>query len=108
MDEADRRHLAISARMEGLSAIARNIGKKRKVSEMELIALCTFAEIGMLHVFELTGATETAAAADDIRSIIEGIRSRFGESGGLPNFVNCVGATLRNPRFSRYIVRETS
>jgi hypothetical protein len=109
MDEAQRKHVAITAHMEGKSVVARNTGKKHKVSEFELVTLCNLAEIGMLTVFAgLDGEMGDNAAncaekqADVIR---ESMQSADGKRDGLMVLTEACAAILRSDRFSRYILQ---
>lgn len=107
MDE--RKFIAMTARMDGGRSIAARIGRKKYVSEMELIALCNFARIGLMSVFsELDGEAGTAAAME--RELLKNaIQRQFsGETGldGLNMLAECCTAILAGERFGKYIVER--
>lgn len=100
-----KRMLAITAAMEGQQTVLRNIGKKVKVSQMELICLCTFAEIGIMSVFsELEGEAGEKAAAE-LDALMDAIRKHFAAHGqdGLNRLMRSTVALLRSPKFHQYI-----
>jgi hypothetical protein len=102
-----QKHIAMTARMDGKRAIAGRIGRKRKVSEMELVALCTFARVGMMSVFSsLEGETGEMAYAELVR-LTDAIEETFSEDGkadGLDRLAECCAALLGGERLGKYVV----
>ncbi len=100
----DNEHVRMTAKMEGEESIVRNIGHKVKVSEMELICLANFAEIGVLAIFsELDGPTGVSAGKELIAHIA-GIQRDF---KSLTNLQASTVAMLRG-RFFKYLVEKES
>lgn len=102
------KRVAMTARMEGESVVVRNIGKKRKVSEMELVALCNLAEFGLLSAFsELDGESGELAARERDR-LKKTIHQAFSVDGcdGFNKLSQACVAILRTPRFEKYIFRD--
>lgn len=105
MDE--RKMIAMDAAMEGESTIIRNIGRKVKVSEMELIALCNVARLGCLSAFSaLDGEVGERASAEmdcfltDLQTFFEKDR----KGNGVHRIVQSCVAMLGQERFNKYIV----
>lgn len=106
MRRKQQKALAISARMEGEEAVLRSIGKKRKVSEMELVTLCTFAQIGLLSVFSGLDDQVGRDASKQYESLIEHVRVEFGSAGdpnGLNRLATSLAAILGGERLGRYV-----
>ncbi len=106
MDEA--KMVAITARMEGHCVVVKNIGKKVKVSEMELVTLCNFAELGLMSVFSELDGESGELAAQERNKLKEILRQAFNADGddGLDRLSNACAAMLRSPRFEKYIFRD--
>ena len=104
----EREFVGMTARMDGERVIAKNIGGKRKVSEMELVAICTFARVGLLSVFSnLEGETGEQAESEMAR-LIEQIRIEFGADknrDGLMLLATTCAAILGGERLGRYVVQ---
>jgi hypothetical protein len=106
MDE--RKRIAMTAHMDGLRSIAGRIGGKQKLSGMELVALCNFAQLGLLAVFsELDGENGEKATAD-LERLVDGIRRHLGTPGnldGLERLAACCAAILGGDRLGKYVWR---
>lgn len=103
----DPKMVRMTAAMEGESVIVRNIGRRRTVSEMELIVLCNFARLELLSEFaKLGGEVGTRAAAnyDVIIKLIQETFSGGSKSDGLERLATSCAAILNQPRFKSYIV----
>ena len=107
MDDGRKKMLRVTAEMEGQSVIVRNLGRKVKLSQMELICLCNFAKLGLLDVFsELDGHAGHQAAAE-IDLLREAIRRTFANKvnpDGLARLGQSCVAILSEPRLARYII----
>ena len=100
---------AINARMEGESVIVRNIGEKRKVSEMELTVLCNLAHLFCLMEFAVMAEDEdlvykTAAAAERFEASIRRTFAKDGDDDGLYRLMCSCQAILAGDRLARYLV----
>ena len=103
----ERRVRAVAARMDAHAAVARSMGKKVEVSEMELIAICSMANLGTLSVFSaLEGDTGETASAE-MEATIAAIREHFQKIGydGLNRAVQACVAILGQDRLARYVIR---
>lgn len=109
MNQDDQKMIAITARMEGEQTVVSAIGKKVKVSQMELVCLVNFAEIGLMSVFAgLEGAMGDEASAD-LNKTLQAIRVAFGKNGaddGLSRLSQSAAALLRSEKFSKYLARN--
>lgn len=107
MNEDERKMMAIGAHLEGESALARNCGKKHKISDMELFALCNLAHLGCLSVYsELDGDIGLRAKAERDR-FLDTIRSSLTDDGsGISRLVQCGVAILGQERLGQYVLRE--
>ena len=105
MDEEKCQMLRMTAQMDGEAAIVANIGKKVQVSEMELICLANFAEIGLMCVFsEIDGKTGEEAQAS-LDAHIDRVREKFSRKGrgdGLTRLSQTATAMLRG-KFFKYV-----
>ena len=108
MNEQERKFIALTARMEGESIVVRNIGKKIKVSEMELVVLCNFAEIGLLSLFSGLDGEVGDEAYIKMDSLLEEIRKTFANESnndGLQRLSkSAVAMLLVQKRFRKYIL----
>jgi hypothetical protein len=108
MDDEQRRMIAVTARMEGNAAVVANIGKKILVSEMELICLTNFAEIGLLSIFASLDGEAGEAADADLDGALDAVRRGFARDtadDGLMRLSTSTAALLRGTKFSKYIAR---
>lgn len=105
----ERQRLRMDAHMEGQQTIARNIGKKVLVSQMELVALCTFAEIGTLFLFSQIDGETGEAAEKVLQETIDTVRREFAndpdKSNGLSLLQTTCVALLRSERYHKYVTR---
>ncbi len=105
MDDHER--VAMDAAMEGESAVVKSIGRKVKVSSMELIVLCNFAHAGCLFLCsELDGEVGEQAGAE-LLDFLNAVRKQFsggGKVNGLNKLMTSCIAMLGQERFSKYIV----
>jgi len=103
-----RKMLVISAQMEGEAVVIRNIGRKVKVSEMELIALCNLAELGCFLALgrECTEIDAVRQTESRIMEFTETLRRFFGKDNdnGLRRITQACCSLLRDERFQKYIV----
>jgi hypothetical protein len=105
---SDERMVALTAQMEGEAIIVRTIGRKIKVSQMELVALCNFAQLGLLHTFSQLDGEAGAAAATEIDDLEEAIRKAFARrdnADGLARLAQGTVAILGEARLGKYLVR---
>jgi len=99
--------VAITAHMEGESVIVKNIGKKLKVSEMELMCLCTFAKLGLLETFSHLDGHAGYEAAHEMDLLKDAIRKQFGDEkrpNGLHRLGQSYAAILCQGRLEKYVV----
>jgi hypothetical protein len=107
MDE--RKRLEIDAKLEGENVVMREAGKKTKVSDLELLALCNLAWVGCLHVMSDLCEGETSKRAglsrdafmEDIR---EGLRKSPDDDAGLQRLTQSCVAVLRAGRLEKYLL----
>lgn len=107
--ERDPKFIALTAQMEDKAVVARNIGRKVKVSEMELIILCTFAELSMLSLYSSLDGEVGEKARVKFDRLIEAIRSTYQKNGdrkGLQRLSSSCAALLRSDRFFGYITEH--
>lgn len=105
MDE--KKMIEITAAMEGQSVVVKNIGRKVKVSQMELVCLCNFAKLGLLGVFSELDGHSGFQAAEEIDLLREAIRRTFATQqnpDGLSRLGQSCVAILSNLRMERYII----
>jgi hypothetical protein len=75
----ERKKIAMDAHMDGQRVIARNIGRRRKLSEMELIVLCSWAKVGLYgHLAETIDGPLAEQAAECRREILAAVDADFG------------------------------
>lgn len=104
----DRARIAMTARMDGKRAIAERIGQKHAVSDMELVALCNFARLGLLATFAGVDGEIGEQAERELDEHAEAIRGRFGREGqadGLTVLTECCAAILVGERLGKYVVK---
>jgi len=105
MDE--RKMIQMTAAMEGQATVIKNLGRKHMVSEMELICLCNFANLGLLEVFrELEGQTGYKASLE-IDQLRESIRRTFATKqnpDGLARLAQSCTAILCEHHLSQWII----
>lgn len=106
----DREFISMTAAMEGDAVVVANIGQKKKVSEMELICLVNFAEIGVMSLFAALDGEEGEAAAKELDQHLDAIRRVFAKRGndGLNRLSQSITAMLRSERFEKYVVTEAT
>lgn len=105
MDE--KKMIQITAAMEGQSVVVKNIGRKVKVSQMELICLCNFAKLGLLGVFSELDGHAGFQAAEEIDLLRESIRRTFATKqnpDGLARLGQSCVAILSDLRLAQYII----
>src|SRR5690348_3590031 len=105
MDLNKRKLLKITAAMEGQEVIVANIGKKVSLSEMEMICLVNFAEIGLMSIFAALDGKAGEEAEASLNEHMDRIREQFGgENGrdGLNQLATSCAAMLRGRRFFQY------
>lgn len=105
-EKNDPKYVAMTALMDGERVHVANIGRKVKVSEMELIILVNLARVGTLTVFaNLDGATgEDAQRALDKH--IDNIRHAFPSKDGLHAFVKSATAMLGGERLGKFLAPD--
>jgi len=103
MDE--RELLRVQATLEGHAAIARRIGPKVAVSEMELIALCNLASLGAYAVLSDLDGEEGDLCRAAGALLREDIEREFAGAGGLDGLVECVVAILGEQRLGQYVAQ---
>jgi hypothetical protein len=106
MNADKRKLLAMNARMEGEEVVLSGIGDKIKVSEMELICLVNFAEIGLMSLFANLDGPQGDEAAAELEKHVDGIRREFSKEGsdGLNRLSQSTAALLRGSKFAKYLV----
>ena len=99
----------MDAVMDGDRVIAESIGKKKKVSEMELIVLCNFARVGLLSVFASLDEPTGSDAEQELERLLGAIREAFDDSGkrqGLLRLASSCAAILAGDKLGRYVVEH--
>ncbi len=107
MDKQEKKMVGLTAHMEGQSVVVKNIGKMKKVSQMELICLCNFAKIGLFSLFaELEGEVgqEASAALDTLKRLIKDEFGNDGNPDGLDRLGQSTAAILGQDRLGQYVV----
>jgi len=105
--KGERNRLRIQASMDGRAAIAKSVGGKFEVSGMELITLCTFAELGLLSLWSSLEGQAGERAQEEEGELLDAIRENFSNGGrfdGLINLSQTCAAMLRSERFHRFVV----
>ena len=107
MNNEEKRAVAMSARMDGDAAVARSLGKKVEVSEMELVAICSMANLGCLSIFAALDGDVGAAADAEMEATLAAIREHFlkDEGDGLKKAVQACVAILGQERLGQYVIR---
>lgn len=105
MDDEAKKMLRMTAEMEGLAAIVKGIGEEISLSQMELICLVNFAEVGVMSMFAEMDGPSGDDAAKRLALHLDRIREEFGKDGrdGLMRLLTSTVAMLRGRRFSRYL-----
>lgn len=109
MNPEYRKYLSMSAHMEGMEAIVASMGYKHKVSDMELMCLCNFAELGCLALFSKLEGEAGEQAEAELQAHIAGIRKQFAKSGG--DGVNRLSAStvaILRGKFFKYLVEPVN
>ena len=104
----DRKFVRLTAQMDGNRVVANNIGRKVEVSEMELLALCNFADVGLLTVFSSIEGPVGEDARDELEQTLAAINDQFGDQGqdnGVESLANCCVAILHGARLGKYTLR---
>lgn len=98
--------VSIQAHMDGQQVVVRNIGKKVKVSEMELIIFCNFTKLAILEIFSELDGQEGLLAREEAQFLKAAINRDFSKKGndGLSRLANSAVAMVTGERFSRYVV----
>lgn len=78
MNERKKKLLRMTASMEGEAVIVANIGKKIELSEMEIICLVNFAEVGVMSVFAAMDGPTGDDAEQSLNAHLDRIRKEFG------------------------------
>lgn len=104
MNAEQKKMLAMAAHMDREQAIARDIGKTVGISQMELIALVNFAEIGVMSIFSGIEGEEGEDAERELEEHLDAIRREFGrnDDSGLSRLMQTTAALLRG-RFQKYL-----
>ena len=104
MNDHDKKMARMTAAMGGEEVIVANIGKKVKLSQMELICLVNFAEVGLMSVFSSLEGKNGEEAEASLDEHIERIRKEFGKDGrdGLNRLATSTAALLRG-KFASYV-----
>ncbi|HEV7298711.1 MAG TPA: hypothetical protein VGN72_05040 [Tepidisphaeraceae bacterium] len=107
MTPKKRMQLAMTAAMEGQQTVVANIGAKVEVSQMELVCLVNFAEVGLMSLFSALDGEAGAAAEADLERTLDAIRQEFGKDGadGLNRLSQSTAALLRGEKFAQYLAR---
>lgn len=103
----DKRRLRTQARLDGVRSIAERTGKKVEVSEMELIALCNMANLGLYSMFARMDGKHGDSAAKDLEEMVSAARSHFGQGtsmDGLSKLCETIAALLEGDRFGKYTI----
>ena len=103
MDE--NRFVALTAHLDGMAVVVKNIGKNVTVSEMELICLCNFAWIGLMETL-FREADDGQELQDEIKLMKEKIRQTFSNeiADGINRLAQSTVGMLNSPQFEKYIV----
>jgi hypothetical protein len=106
MDAETKKMLAMTAHMEGQEVVIAKIGKAVSVSEMELICLANFAEIGIMSLFSELDGKPGEDAQEMLNQHLDRIRKDFASRGGhdgLDRLSQGTAALLRGNKFFGYI-----
>jgi hypothetical protein len=106
MDADKAKAIALTAAMEGEQVVARNIGSQVTLSEMELIVLVNFAEIGVLSLFSDLEGGAGKDSKQMLQEHLAAIRAEFtsDRADGLDKLNGTCVALLRSERFMKYLV----
>ena len=101
-----KKRLSLDAHMEGQQQVVANIGDRVTVSEMELICLTNFAEIGLMSLFAMLEGKAGQDAERCLERSMEAIRGMFAtdKTDGLQRLSQSTVAMLRSEKFQKYIV----
>jgi len=104
MNSDARKHIQMSAKMDRLAAIVRDTGAQVSVSEMELVCLCSFAQVGMFSLYSCIDGETGEKAGKELDAMIEEIRKTFSIDGedGLMRLAALTVALLGSEKFSKY------
>jgi hypothetical protein len=101
--------LRMTAAMEGEQTVLARIGNKVKLSEMELICLVNFAEVGVLSTFCSMDGEEADLAERELEKHINAIRKEFSrdqDASGLPRLLQSTIAIIQSDRIRKYLVKS--
>ena len=99
--------ISIQAHLEGEQVVVKNIGKMRKVSEMELVILCTFTRLALLDYFsQITEPEISRQGLEKAEKLKQTIKEKFGTKNfdGLSRLAQSAVAILSSQRLGQYIV----
>jgi hypothetical protein len=109
LSDDERKNLALNAHMEGQQVILKSIGTQVKVSQMELICLVNFAEVGLMSLYSALDGEVGEQAEAELEKHLNAIRKVFSGKGGTVDGLNrlscSTAALLRSPRFRKYLTR---
>lgn len=105
MNDETRKRLRMDAEMEGQATIVKNIGKQVSLSQMELVCLVNFAEIGVMSLFAAIDGPTGEDADRELNAYLDRVREAFSKDGsdGLIRLQTSTCAMLRSPKFHNYI-----
>ncbi len=106
MDSQDKRLAAIGAQLDGEAAVARELGEKVEVSEMELIALVSMAYYGAISVLIEVGVDDILEAKELKAELDIAIESKFRQPGrmGKSKLVQLIIGMVTQDRLGQYSV----
>ena len=106
MNREEKKLVAIGARVEGDAAVARRLGDKVEVSEMELIILTSMAYYGAISVLVESEVSDIHEAQELKAELQEAIESKFGHKGelGMGKVVQTVVGMVTQERLGQYLV----
>ncbi len=106
MTREEKLMAAVGAKLDGEAAVARELGQKVELSEMEVILLSSMAYLGAMMVIREDGTS--AEAEELIAETKESIETHLGQPGrpGMNRLAQGVVALLTQDRLSQYIVNN--
>lgn len=110
LSDEQKNLLRMNAVMDGAQSVVARIGSKVEVSQMELICLTNFAEVGLMYLFSLLEGKSGVAAEAELEKHLDAIREEFKNSptddNGLTRLSQSTVAMLRSEKFGKYLVRS--
>ncbi len=108
MSSEEDKMVAIGSILEGEATVARNLGAKREISEMEMIILVNLAQLALYRELSLICEEDQAMRAKKLAEAhVQACQELFGSAKrqeGFKRLIQAGVALLTTERFEKYLV----